>query len=797
MLHYNKKEKMNHFERVLISSIYKRNTRIEIFEENEYKLQVKKSDKLGCGGICEIVGLKEFQVKPYFDIDAKIDLDKSFDETIIDDIENDIKKICNVEIYKSKRPSREDNEKMKYSYRLYLEARISYDNIPVLFKNVFDKYDIIDNSVYNPNRILFTPMNKIKKDNVVPELTNIKGTIFDNCATYIKEEYIDLDLEIEKPKEEPKEIKFNNDLCDNTEITYDGKLNFNEIITKLSKERASNYNDWFYIGVALINLYYRKIISRGQIYDLFDLFSAKAENYDADSVIKVIDININRFDGKGYGIKYLLDCLKIDDIEYYKSITEKDNIIDSADDDEGAANIVVKYYNDKLLICEKNLYVYNNHIWNGDEKEVNKLLCNMITDLKIKFVGADNKRKYSYSSSVKHQKNCIIAIKNNSNIKINNNFINDLSFNNKYYLPFLNGVYSFKDKKLYEYEALSNIYFTHIINRDFMPKDDEAYNELMTQVINPIYPIESEKKYNAEIKARAIAGCVQDKIYYLQTGERNSGKGVETDLMKKAFDKYVKSFDTSTLIYNKFKVNDAKALSWLVDKRFARILIGNEIDTFDDDDENKRKKEPILMNSKLIKQLVSGGDEIEARQNYKDEIQFKVGFTLFINSNDTFEFTTKDAGENLITLQYKSKFVKKDELIDGCEYYKLKDDNIKNLTNEDRIVNAYIHYIIDNFNDYVPIVPEEIKLSTEINNKAPEITVEQFIFKNFKNTDDKNNKLHIETLRDILAEHGFDVGNKITTLFTKLQIGIHNKNITIDKIKKQGFSNIIYSKSTE
>jgi hypothetical protein len=71
----------------------------------------------------------------------------------------------------------------------------------------------------------------------------------------------------------------------------------------------------------------------------------------------------------------------------------------------------------------------------------------MITNLKIKFVGADNKRKYSYSSSVKHQKNCcIIAIKNNSNIKINDNFINVLSLNNKYYLPSLNGVYSFKDK---------------------------------------------------------------------------------------------------------------------------------------------------------------------------------------------------------------------------------------------------------------------------------------------------------------------------------------------------------------
>ena len=47
----------------------------------------------------------------------------------------------------------------------------------------------------------------------------------------------------------------------------------------------------------------------------------------------------------------------------------------------------------------------------------------MITNLGIKFLGADNKRKYSYSSSVKHQKNCIIAIKNNSNIKINNNLL--------------------------------------------------------------------------------------------------------------------------------------------------------------------------------------------------------------------------------------------------------------------------------------------------------------------------------------------------------------------------------------
>ena len=35
------------YERVLISSIFKRDTRIEIFEEKEYKLQVNKNDKKG------------------------------------------------------------------------------------------------------------------------------------------------------------------------------------------------------------------------------------------------------------------------------------------------------------------------------------------------------------------------------------------------------------------------------------------------------------------------------------------------------------------------------------------------------------------------------------------------------------------------------------------------------------------------------------------------------------------------------------------------------------------------------
>ncbi len=60
-------------------------------------------------------------------------------------------------------------------------------------------------------------MNKIKKDDVVPELKIVNGAIFDYCATYVKEDYIDLDFEADLKESPKEEIKFQNDLCDNAE----------------------------------------------------------------------------------------------------------------------------------------------------------------------------------------------------------------------------------------------------------------------------------------------------------------------------------------------------------------------------------------------------------------------------------------------------------------------------------------------------------------------------------------------------------------------------------------------------
>ncbi len=82
------------------------------------------------------------------------------------------------------------------------------------------------------------------------------------------------------------------------------------------------------------------------------MISSKSDKYDECKIDEVIDDYTERFiTGKGYGIKYLLDCLKTHDEEYYKQIPKKDMIIDGANDDIGACEIGIDYYKKVLVIC--------------------------------------------------------------------------------------------------------------------------------------------------------------------------------------------------------------------------------------------------------------------------------------------------------------------------------------------------------------------------------------------------------------------------------------------------------------
>ena len=77
---------------MLISYIYDKKengfTKYPAYTEEDYMKEHKKRDK-NQGGLCEIVGLEEFQVKSYFDLDPKGD----FDYSVFNGFEVDIKRI--------------------------------------------------------------------------------------------------------------------------------------------------------------------------------------------------------------------------------------------------------------------------------------------------------------------------------------------------------------------------------------------------------------------------------------------------------------------------------------------------------------------------------------------------------------------------------------------------------------------------------------------------------------------------------------------------------------------------------
>jgi hypothetical protein len=310
------------FKRVLVSDLHnKERTFITNKEDYEINKNLKK------GFFYEIVGLPDFKVKPYFDLDPKGEFDyKKFDE-----FEEDLKKIVDVPIYSSGRKAREvKNGKIKHSRRFYMKAQITFTNIPILFKEVFDKYDgIVDKGVYDTNRKMHLPLTNMKAFEKVPQLKLIKGNIFDNCATYIEEDYEDLDLRVKpEPKKELTDVdklimKYDKILNEDDDKFNDKTYDFiKDIINKLNSKRADDYPTWLLVLFAIIGACKKSKIPRRKCEELIHQFSQLSLNkYNENEVDKWIDDNYKtqiELEKNQYGYYYLIHtCLKEDAPEYY------------------------------------------------------------------------------------------------------------------------------------------------------------------------------------------------------------------------------------------------------------------------------------------------------------------------------------------------------------------------------------------------------------------------------------------------------------------------------------------------
>ena len=90
-------------------------------------------------------------------------------------------------------------------------------------------------------------------------------------------------------------------------------------------------------------------------------------------------------------------------------------------------------------------------------------------------------------------------------------------------------------------------------------------------------------------------------------------------------------------------------------------------------------------------------------------------------------------------------------------------------------------------------IPQSIKNSTELNNKEKQMTDEQFVIKFFVTTNDENDKIHLDDIKDILNEKGYKLNkHEVGRIINRIGIGKYDDRCNIDKVRKAGFKFIKY-----
>lgn len=441
-------------------------------------------------------------------------------------------------------------------------------------------------------------------------------------------------------------------------------------------------------------------------------------------------------------------------IKEFCDIPELDSMIVITTDKEGGTHISLALKDD-YIISKERIFMRINDVWTENEKVIKRELMKRIGNMNIFFGDEYGIKPYS---TMKKGANDMLAF---VEPKEDNDFVDKLWTSNLYKLCFKNGVYDFKQGKLVKYDTDTNT--TIKINRDLKEPSKEVIEQVYQRILNPIF--NNDKKLMdcwLNFISRGLAGHIEDKNWGVGMGERDCGKGVLVGLLENCFGDYCRSTNSENFLFKKGQSDSAKAFSWLVPFEFRRLILTNEITI---DAQGKYR-----INGNVLKKLSSGGDKIEARVNFKDEVNFKIQARPCMFCNDLPPIEPADAKETAYMFRYPSKFLNPDDdrlgkpimrpityeengevkyelddngekkMVNVCNFY-LKDDSIKSWCQEEEVLNAFIYIIFQQYGEKAEI-PDNMKeemLDFKEDEKEEDIFLSLFRYPNDENWDSEEN----------------------------------------------------------
>jgi hypothetical protein len=299
---------------------------------------------------------------------------------------------------------------------------------------------------------------------------------------------------------------------------------------------------------------------------------------------------------------------------------------------------------------------------------------------------------YNYGGCTKNIKNMLVHLRP---ILADGKFISSHMDGSLAYLLFEDGIFHIPTQTFTAGFDKTKVFAARIA-RKFPSVRDAAVEALVNEKLFEL-PLQNTGvgRYLKMRLARSIAGCYRDKRFVCVLGEADCSKGTLTYAMRRAFGDFVMEYNANHLKYNaRSGADEAKKLSWLIPIMNARLAISNEV-----------RMDKVPIDGNLLKSLSSGGDEMGARQNFKDEHAFVPKVSFFFMGNDMPEIAPKDSGieTRVRVVRFNKRFVARptgpNEL--------LADETIKDKLETDEWKNAIFWLIMDAYG-FVTTEPVEV-----------------------------------------------------------------------------------------
>lgn len=511
-----------------------------------------------------------------------------------------------------------------------------------------------------------------------------------------------------------------------------------------------------------------KMISKNVAVLCFDGIQVLENSKNNDLLIKELELHITKTTNFNIKLKIkpfdeliyseILDKMEIPEMEV-------DDDYRLVDDEKEGANILYEELEPRLKYCHNQLFFKNENIWMASDKTTYASLMDYVMSSNIKTTDAKGNIK-AYAQNYCCAEHIVKAIINKAIQSPEDAFYDNFHSSTKGKLCFEDGVLDLINKQFYlwdcEYLEKNPVYSTLLINRkfqsSFLNPNIETIKDVEDKVFDAIFDEQKEKALH--FLSRAYAGHFEDKDWAVFLGNRNCGKGVLDKLMKSSMEGYTSTTSAGNFMCerNSNGGDEAKKLSWVLDLQFVRLTTTQEINI---DSLNKNVK----INGVMIKKLASGGDDIQARKNYKDECVFTSDTKLMIMCNDLPPIDPVDTLETCVEFktgkQFKSqtwineRTAELNEIVEKggdsnilleLQKYKVGDDSIKDKCASIEWCDAFIHLLM-NYYKTEKIVIQNI----EDNDNSGNLTIN--VLKHFQITKDYVDETHRITLKNLKQIH--------------------------------------------